>query len=491
MKPITKTLLLLALNLTILIPLSLFAQSSGYSKEVQDRILKVEQSLAGTVVVEGDSLWTLNQRMQYHQIPALSIAVVKDFKIDWAKAYGYADVAEKRIASPTTRFQAASISKSLNAMAMLKLVQDKKIDLYADINTYLSSWKFPYDSLSKNKKISLANLLSHTAGLTVHGFGGYKQGDKIPSVIEVLNGTAPANSAAVRSNAEPGIKSVYSGGGTTISQLIAMDISKKPYQDFALQTVLKPLGMNHSFYYQHPSLGQAKDLATAYRADGNAVPGKYHSYPEMAAAALWTTPTDLAKFIIETQLSLQGKSNKVLSQETTRLMLTPYIDRQAALGVFVQKLGEQNYFSHGGANEGFRCQYFGSMDGGNGVIVMVNSDNGAIMQEIINSVATVYQWNGFYKPQVKKLVAVPDNISSAYVGKYEISPGFILTITKEGGQLKAQATGQGKLDLYPEAENKYFVKVAPIGLEFIKNASGVVESLVIHQNGAKIPAKKI
>lgn len=491
MKPITKSLLLFFLLIILLGSQRLFAQAPEYSREVQDRITKVEQSLAGALVVEGHALWSLKNRMKYHNVPAVSIAVVKDFKIDWAKAYGYADLGEKRAANPATRFQAASISKSINAMALLKLVQDKQIDLHADVNQSLTSWKFPYDSLSKGKKISLANLLNHTAGLTVHGFPGYVSGSKIPSIVDVLNGTPPANTNAVRSKAEPGVKSVYSGGGTTVSQLMAMDLSKKPYQDFALEAVLTPLDMNHSFYYEHHTRGKASDLATAYHADGKETPGKYHLYPEMAAAALWTTPTDLAKFIIETQQSLQGKSNKVLSKEMSQLMLTPYLDRRAALGVFIENKGGQKYFTHGGSNEGFRSIYYGSMDGGNGVVIMVNSDNGAIMQEIINSIASVYQWKDFYKPIVKKLVAVADSISSAYVGKYEIRPQFILTITKENGQLKAQATGQGKLDLFPEAENKYFVKVANIILEFVRNESGMVDKVFIYQNGGKIPAMRI
>lgn len=486
-----KLLILVTLSQLIFYPVSLHAQSSGSTREVDNRILKVERSLAGAIIVEGDSLWSIQQRMEYHKIPAVTIAVIKDFKIDWAKAYGYADVSEKRIATPLTRFQAASISKSLNAVALLKLAQESKIDLYADINNYLTSWKFPYDSLSKNRKISVANLLSHTAGLTVHGFEGYKNTDKIPTVIEILNGLPPANSAPVRSQGEPGIKSVYSGGGVTISQLIAMDVSKEKYENFTLEAVLKPIGMKNSFFGNNTMLGKPSNLATGYRSGGNEVEGKYHVYPELAAAALWTTPTDLAKFIIETQLSLKGKSNKVLSEKMTQLMLTPYLDKNAGLGVFIEKRGADSYFQHGGANEGFRCQYYGSVEGGNGVIVMVNSDNGAIIQEITNSVATVYQWNDFYKPVVKKLVSVPDNVSTNYVGNYQINPQLILTISKEGGQLKAQATGQGKLDIYPEGENKYFLKVANIVLEFLKNDEGIIDKVIIYQNGAKMTAKKI
>jgi CubicO group peptidase (beta-lactamase class C family) len=461
-------------------------------QSLADRIRQVENSLSGNIIAEGDQAWSIQQRMQLYNIPAVTIAVVKDYKIDWAKAYGYADVNEQRLADTDTRFQAASISKSLNAMALLRLAQEKKIDMVADINNYLSSWKFPYDSISNNKKISVANLLSHTAGITIHGFPGYKTSDKLPSVVQVLNGEAPANTQAVRSQAEPGLRSVYSGGGTTISQLLAMDVSKSSYENFALSKVLRPIGMTHSFFGQHEELGQAKDLATGYYAGGGEVSGKYHLYPELGAAALWTTPTDLAKFMIETQLSLQSKSNKVLSQEMTGLMLTPYIDKNAALGVFVDDRAEAGkWFQHGGANEAFRCLYYGSLEGGNGAIVMINSENGAIMQEILNSVAQVYQWKNFYKPVVKKLFSMSDETALSYVGKYEMGPGFILTIFMEDGQMKGQATGQGALDIFPEAENRYFVKAANIVLEFDKDEKGKVDKVNIFQNGGKVVAKRL
>ncbi len=488
MKRLSPIPFFLLVLISLLIHTAAIAQSTAVPTNLADRITQVENSLTPPLIIEGEKLFTIQQRMQLYNIPAVTIAVVKDYKIDWAKAYGYADVSEKRLADASTRFQAASISKSLNAMSLLKLAQEKKIDLFADINNYLTSWKFPYDSVSKNKKISVANLLSHTAGLTIHGFPGYKPTATLPSVEQIINGQAPANTKAVRSQAEPGVKSVYSGGGTTISQLIVMDVAKSRYEDYALKNVLQPIGMTNSFYGVNSTLGQPQVLATAYTATGAEIEGKYHIYPELGAAALWTTPTDLGKFIIETQLSLQGKSNKVLSQELTRLMLTPYIDKDAALGVFISKgLASSNaYFQHGGANEGFRSQYFGSMEGGNGVVVMVNSNNGAIMQEIINSVAKVYQWTDFHKPIIKKIVAVPDEVSNSYVGKYEIAPQFILNVFKENGLLRTQATGQGIVDIFPEAENKYFVKVANIALEFGKD-----EKVTIFQNGGKRVARRL
>lgn len=373
-----------------------YAQNTIYSKEVQEKIQRVEQNLFS--VKPGDKpdapkqKWAIKDRMNTYAVYGLSIAVIKDYKIEWVKAYGWADAAEKRPATTETLFQAASISKSLNAVGVLKLVQDKKLRLDDDINHYLTSWKFPYDEKSKGKKINVANLLSHSAGLTVHGFPGYEKGDKLPTVQEILNGKKPANTDAVRSQFEPGLKTQYSGGGTTISQLIVMDITKIPYTQYMWNNVLKPMGMLNSTYAQPPIDKKPNQLATGYRENKEEIKGKYHIYPEQGAAGLWTNPTDLAHYIIETQLSLAGKSNKVLSQEITKLRLSPYLDKSAALGVFITQRGSIKSFGHGGANEGFRCQYYGSLEGGNGVVVMVNSDNGEILQELINSVALVYGW---------------------------------------------------------------------------------------------------
>jgi CubicO group peptidase (beta-lactamase class C family) len=377
---------------------ALTAWTQQYAPEIEKRIKQVEQSLGPNTLVNGQPRPTLKQRMAFYHLKGLSIAVVHNYTIEWARGYGWADSAQQRPVTAQTLFQAGSISKSLNGVGVLRLAQEGKLDLYTNLNSYLTGWKFPYDSLSKGRKITVANLLSHTGGLTVHGFYGYAVGDSLPSVEQVLDGKRPANSPAVRSMYEPGLKSEYSGGGTTISQLVVMDITHQPYDRYMRDKVLTPLGMTSSFYSQPPPADKHPLLATGYRANGKEVTGKYHIYPEQAAAGLWTNPTDLCKYIIETELAGQGKSAKVLDAKYTRLRLTPYIDSSAALGVFITVHGGDRYFQHNGADEGFRAQYIGRIDGGEGVVVMVNSDNGDIIPEIVNSVATVYHWKGFNTP---------------------------------------------------------------------------------------------
>lgn len=471
----------------------LHAQTTPYTKSVLEKIQQVEQHLASYLTrTPQDKDWTLQERMAFYKIHGLSLAVVHNYQIEWAKAYGWADTSQHRPVTTETRFQAGSISKSLNGVGILTLVQDKKLDLYADINHYLTSWKFPYDSASKGKTINTANLLSHTAGLTIHGFPGYGVNQAIPSLIQVLNGQKPANTQAVRSAFEPGLKYQYSGGGTTISQLVLMDLTHQPYDQYMWERVLKPLGMVNSSYTQPPL--QDHQLATGYWAPGSQVPGKYHIYPEQAAAGLWTTPTDLCRYIIETQLAYVGKSAKVLSQQNTRLRLSPYVDSSAAMGVFMVKKGGDIYFSHSGSDMGFLSLYYGSLTGGNGVVIMVNSQNGAILDEIANSVASVYNWKGFYQPMLKQTVAVPEAVLDDYVGVYEGPEGAagnaVFTVTREGQQLYQKRMGGAKLAIYPETETKFFFKVVDIQLEFVRDASDRVVKQLRTVGGKRSEVKK-
>ncbi len=221
--------------------------------------------------------------------------------------------------------------------SILKLAEQGKLDTAADINQFLKSWQFPYDSVSKNKKITVLNLLSHTASLDIHGFPGYDRKDSFPTLIQVLKGERPANTKKVRSVGQPGKAFRYSGGGTTITQLILKDITGKDYAQWMQQNVLNPLGMKNSSYVQPPV--DTANLATGYYNDGSPVPGKYHVYPEQAAAGLWTTPSDLARYMIDCQLTLKGEKGKILSTPMMKTRMTPYIDKNAALGVFIEKKG--------------------------------------------------------------------------------------------------------------------------------------------------------
>jgi len=331
------------------------------SKTINEQIIRVENNLFGSTIIDG-KFYNLQQRMDHYNVPGLSIAVIDNYQIVWAKGYGYADKSENRRVTTNTLFEPGSISKSLNAIGILSLAQQGKLNLYQDINQYLISWKFPYDTVSKGKKITMAQLLSHTAGVSVYGFPGYERDSILPTIVEILDGKYPANTQPVRSSTQPGKEFNYSGGGILISQQILTDISKEPYEQFMYNNVFKPLGMTHSFFNQPPPVDQRENLATGYESDGTEAPGKYFVYPEKAAAGLWSTPTDLCKYIIEMQLAYKGQASKVLNHDMGMLHLTPYNNQATAMGTFVLDRNGEKYFFHDAANKGFKGLYIAGLN---------------------------------------------------------------------------------------------------------------------------------
>ena len=455
----------------LLLIVNLFPFSALGQTGVETRIKRVEQGLLPAVLIKGDPAWSLEERMKQLKVPGLSIAVVKDFKIEWARGYGIKDVETKEPVTTETLFQAGSISKPVAAMVALKRVQQGKIALDENINNKLQTWKLPDNEFTAHKKVTLANLLSHTGGLTVHGFPGYAPGEKIPTLPQVLDGVEPANTAAVRVDMEPGTKYRYSGGGVTIAQLAIMDIEKKPYPQIAKETVLGPLNMTNSTYSQPLPDDWRPKAASGHRSDGALVEGKIHVYPEMAAAGLWTTPTDLAKFGIEVQLSYAGRSNKVLPKELIDKMVTPFME-DAGLGFFIDRRGNSVYFGHDGADEGFRALMMMNRDKGYGAVVMVNSDNGQIMGEVLRSIAREYNWDEFLPP-VNEIISLDTAKLDQYTGRFKVNPDRILTITNEQGKLIVSPTADVKFELLPIADGTFIRRDQNLKYSFLRNTSGV------------------
>jgi CubicO group peptidase (beta-lactamase class C family) len=459
----------------------------GQSNDAQ--IKRVERGLLPAVLIKGDPSWSIEERMKHWKVPGLSIAVVKDFKVEWARSYGIKDIETNEPVTTETLFQAGSISKPVAAMVALKRVQDGKLSLDENINSKLQTWKLPDNEFTAKKKVTLANLLSHTGGTTVHGFPGYAAGAKIPTLPQVLDGTEPANTEAVRVNMEPGTKFRYSGGGTTIAQLAIMDIEKKPYPQIAAETVLGPLKMANSTYSQPLPDEWRKKAASGHHRDGSLVAGKIHVYPEMAAAGLWTTPTDLAKFAIEVQLSYAGRSNKILTKELTEKMVTPFME-DVGLGFFIDKRGNAIYFGHDGADEGFRAQLLMNREKGYGAVIMVNSDNGQIMPEVLRSIAREYNWDEFLPP-VNEVITLEAAKLDEYTGRFRVNPDRVLTVAREGAKLIVAPTADLKFELLPVADGTFIRRDQNIKYTFVKSATGVSELQVTLPRGPAITAPKV
>lgn len=462
----------------------------AFASEVEQRIQHVTSNLTAPIVIKGShNAHSLAERMKELHVMGVSIAVIHEEKIEWARGFGVRAVNGPPV-TPETLFQAASISKPLSAMAALRLVEQHKLGLDTDINAYLTSWKLPSAAVTAGKPITLRGLITHTAGINVHGFPGYASSAPVPTLVQVLNGEKPANTEAIRSEAAPGERWQYSGGGFTIMQQALIDLSKEPYPKLLHDSVLAPIGMTRSTYEQPLPTALRENAATPYIADGKAIEGGAHTYPEMAAAGLWTTPSDLARYAIEVQQSLHGKANHVLSTDMTRQMLTAGMGHWG-LGIAVQGDKKDNlYFTHGGANEGFRCQLVAYENSGDGAVIMTNSDAGSgLADEIIHSIAIEYGWPDF-QPVERTSMAVDPKILGHYVGTYEIAKGFNLVVTLEQGQLMTQATGQEKVPIYAESETKFFPTVMPAEIEFVKDDHGSVTRLILHQGGRERKAPK-
>lgn len=385
---------LIALTPAHLIPVRLLADTpAAIISQVESGLVSAEKEN------RGQSGLTILDRMKHYDVPGVSIAVIDDGKIVWAKGYG---VREKETETPIgtdTLFQAASISKPVTAAATMQLVQEGRLNLDTNVDSYLKSWQVPSNEFTVDQPVTLRGILTHTAGTSVSGFLGYRPESPLPTTVQILQGAKPANSKPVVVIRKPGTACSYSGGGVTIQQLILEEMTGMDFNAVLHQRVLQPLEMTHSTFSQ--PLPENLDDRAARAHQGNKVHRrKWNVYPELAAAGLWTTPSDLARFAIEIRKAYRGESDLVLSQETARQMLTPSDLRTArgdtfGLGPVVAGHGETLEFSHSGGNVGFRCQMVMMVESGDGAVVMSNGGGGGMLNaEILHSIANAYHWPG-------------------------------------------------------------------------------------------------
>jgi len=445
------------------------ARGQTAATDPASRIARIEQGLLPAVRVTNAApvTYTLAERMVFHRVPAVSVAFVENGTVAWARAYGVADVAAGTRATTDTLFQAASISKPLAALAVLRLVQDGQLALDEDVNLKLKSWKVPENDFTKVEKVTLRRLLTHSAGTTVSGFPGYASTDAVPTTIQVLNGEKPANTAPVRVDVEPGKMMRYSGGGFTIMQLLVSDLTGKPFPQVMREFVLDPAGMTASTYEQPLPAAMAARGTQAYLRSGTLVQGGPHTYPEMAAAGLWTTPSQLAKVAIDLEAAFAGRSSRILSTATIKQMLTHQRDGYG-LGIAVNGEGPALRFGHNGANAGYRCQWTHYPNRHQGVIVMTNSDAGGdVMSELVRAIAAEYDWPDF--KQVERTTATIDaSTLAAFAAVYRGERGESATVTHENGRLfiVAQPLGPARVELQPSSATEFFVLTSPLTVRF-------------------------
>jgi CubicO group peptidase (beta-lactamase class C family) len=426
-----------------LMPGALVAQS----RSVADFMAAVEGPQPGA---HPDSLgaMTIAQLMEHFGVPGVSVAVIRDFDIHWAKGYGIADVETGAPVTTETVFEAGSISKPVAAMGVLRAVQDGLFGLDDDINTILKSWKLPPSEFTRDRPVTPRTLTSHTSGMG-DGFGypGYDPAGPIPTLAQTLEGHELSNTGPVFLERPPLTFQEYSGGGVSVMQQALTDARGRPFPELMKEHVLDPIGMTNSTYQQPIPPAWDAHAARAHDDEGHAMGPKWHAYPEMAAAGLWTTASDLARFAIEVQKSAVGRSNKVLTRAMTQEMLSPVGVGPFAVGFVIAQRGQGWYFMHGGSDWGFNADLRAHKVKGYGSAVMTNGDRGgALAAEITRRIEVAYGWDSQVGPVPRGYAALPPDgglrLSAeqlgVFVGRYEFPDLFTADVEVADGRLVAR-----------------------------------------------------
>lgn len=458
-------------------------QSEEMDQALQESIARVENGLQPRLQVIGFDVprYNIEERLRELGIPGVSVAVFKDGVVEWAKGYGMADSAEQRLVTKETLFQAGSISKPVAALRAHQLVEEGRLNLDVNVNDYLTSWQLPDNEFTRQEKVTTRRILNHTAGLTVHGFPGYEKGEVIPGVVDLLDGKG--NTDSVRVFKEPGGRFKYSGGGYTILQLMMEDLEQRPFTEFMEDKVLRPLGMTSSTYENPLPPQYHQRAATGYHSDGREVAGKWSVYPEMAAAGLWTTPSELVLWGKAIQQVQQSQEDGFLQVETVNEMLAPN-DDDTGLGPYVV----QHYYGHGGADQGFRAELMVWHELPIAVVVMSNSNNGStIIWEVLLSLAEEYDLPGL-TPRTREFKEQTPEALARFVGNYQFpeNRGGNMEIKEDGLSFSADIFSAGSVYLLPETDSLFFNKETGTYYEFLwKN--GVVTGVKF----ANLQAEKV
>jgi CubicO group peptidase (beta-lactamase class C family) len=457
MRPIVFELsALVGLNLaSILCPV----QTCAADSDAQVRMHQVESRLVPSVPSDGKPvhLTTLHKRMAELHVPGISIAVVHNGRIDWAKGYGVIWVGGPAVTTETL-FQAASISKPVTALAVLRLVDSGKIDLDHEVNNYLKDWKIPETPATANQKVTVTELLNHTAGIHLEGFPGYGSSEPIPTLAQMLRGESPAYGPAITVTSVPGSEFRYAGGGYVVLRELLTDVTGQPFEELMRSAVFLPLGMEHSTFQEPLPSELAATAALPHDADGRAFKLGARIYPEEAPDGLWTTASDISRYILAMQKSLKGDG--FLARGTAQRMFIPGKEHWG-LGPIIGKDTQHPYFMFSGGSAG-TISVFVAYENGDGVAVLTNGEKGGTLaSEVVHTVAQAYGWPNF-QPVRRRSAALAPGSLDGLAGAYRDPSGNTQVITRAKGDLfLVRIPGQnGPVRLYPQAKDKFVFDTA-------------------------------
>ena len=486
MRPESKGLILVLL----LTPASLLGQTLQSTAPpdaavLSERIHAVEVGLRMPVTIRGRGGMPIAERMSFYNVPGVSVAVINGGRLEWARGYGVKEAGTSDSVTSETVFQAASLSKPVTALAALRLVREGRLALDGEVNRSLVSWKIPENAFSRNRKVTLRDLLTHRSGLT-NSIGAYAPDvHPVPTHVEALDGLSPLKPRAVRVEFEPGSRFEYSGGGFSVLQLLLEDVTGRRFDEFMHDTVLAPLGMQRSLFSQPLPNELERFAASGHEPDGSPMPGRWRVLPEAAAGGLWSTASDLARFAIELQEAFAGRSSRIIDASLAAQMLTPEL-RDWGLGISIQRQGAARYFTHTGWNRGYRSLLIGFVETGQGVVIMTNGDSRGtgLISEIVLAIAQVYDWP-VLRSRERTAVAADPGMYPEYVGRYRIDPRLEFTVASEESRLfiSGGPLGSRNVELYRESTDTYFPLVTDVAFTFHRNERGIVTGLLV-QPGA-------
>jgi CubicO group peptidase (beta-lactamase class C family) len=442
---------------------------------VEERISAVQSNLLEYARLGGDAAAAmhLDRRMADLHVPGVSIAVIRDGRLDWARAYGSTAIGGSPVTTETL-FSAESMSKPVTALAVLRLVEERKIDLDIDVNRYLKRWKIPENEFTVQNKVTIRELLNHTSGIGTHNGELYDPAKQLPTLIETLDGEAPARTAPVRVETMPGSKFQYSNNGYLVLQLLIEDVSGEGFPEFVRKTVLDPIGMTRSSYDVPLSDKLSKLSATSYLGSHAIPPRKYYN-PNFAAGGLWSTPTDLTQLLIELQREYAGTSHRVLHQTTVRMMMAPGPEFRPGsyqgLGISLNGRRGNMYMEHGGSGV-FQDEMVAYLHGDGLVIMTSGSSGAAIADEVLRSASKVYGWPDYKEVQRSAIPLAPEQWAK-YVGTF----GFIKITSSEDGLTGEIPIGSSPQRIYPDAPDHFFILSGPTELIFGQPANGQMMSV--------------
>jgi CubicO group peptidase (beta-lactamase class C family) len=485
---------------TVMVPLlaltlATLALGSPSTRTNDALIRQVENGLLPISAPKDDlgRLANIRDRMKQYGVPGLSVAVIADGHIAWAKGYGVADTGSNRPVTPYTLFQGASISKPLTALGALLLVERGKLALDDDVNKYFTSWRVRHNTFTASHPVTLRTLLDHSSGLTDAVFDNYKPGQALPTLLQVLNGEPPVSSPPIQVESVPGERYSYSNSGYTVLQQLLVDVSGKPFDAYMQADIFNPMGMMHSTFKEPLPGSLLPAAAIGYHAGGELVPGGYRVGPELAVGGLWTTPSDIARYIIQVQQWNAGRHAGLLSSELVNQMLSPQI-AYAGLGVVISGHGEDTRFGHDGFNEGFESSMVGYMRRGKGAVVMANSGFAyMLIKEVLGSIARVYRWPHYdstnqWPPSAsitqQEVTAVPQDILSAATGRYALDSDNVIQVFATGNRLYMHWAHDGDAEVFRVPDGRYFcpqLTFSELGnpfLHFVPGAENTVTEIL-------------